>query len=108
MSSYYPGITTAGLIKKKPDMYLKFEANALVNNVGGFTEPQLWEDVKALHGGITRENKWILWGDYFRALGEKGGRMFGKFIPSWEYTEVMEKSEVLRKLREEMGKVART
>jgi len=65
----------------------KCQANALENNIGGFTDPELWEKVKELYGGITKENRWDVWSDYWKAMGEKGSRRHGKFEVGYEYTK---------------------
>ncbi len=64
----------------------KAQANALENNIGGFTDPELWEKVKEIHGGITEETRWDVWSDYWKALGERGSERHGTFETSFEYT----------------------
>jgi len=64
----------------------KFQVNALENNIGGFTDPELWEKVKELYGGVTEENQHRVWLDYWKAMGEKGTWRSGHFETDYEYS----------------------
>lgn len=73
----------------KQQKYTNFEkaqANSLENNIGGFTDPELWEKIKKLHGGIVPDNMWTVWGDYWKALGKVGSERHGKFEVDYKYT----------------------
>ena len=80
--------------KQKYTDFEKCSANALENNIGNFYDPELWEEIKTIHGGISKENIWILQKDYLKALGQKGSRWYGVFETKWDYTDNFKNSHL--------------